>query len=106
MAVQPRLGDQHADLPCGGARLARSCSALRSHRLSPPDLLREEGAKALPGLRDGFAIAGHQLPVEALAVIGPSGNQVQVKMRDRLERRRAVRLQEVESVRLERVPDR
>src|SRR5712691_2079115 len=58
-------------------------------------LLVEQRPEPLAVLHDDFAVAGHQLPVEPLPVIGPARDQVQVEMRHGLEGGRAVRLEDV-----------
>src|SRR6185503_20801576 len=65
----------------------------------------QELAQPLPGLHDLIAVAGHQLPVETLAVSVPARNEVQMEVRDRLEGGGPVGLEQVEPVRLQRVLD-
>src|SRR5262245_9486519 len=67
--------------------------------------LCERRANALARLRDRLAVARHQLPVEALAVVGPSRDQVQMNVGHGLEGRRPVGLEQVEPVRRERLLD-
>src|SRR6266511_3147634 len=79
-------------------RILRSAMAL--------SLLVQQRPQPLAGLHDGFAVAGHRLPVEAFPVIGPARDQVQVEMGDGLEGRRAVGLEQIEAVGLQGFLDR
>src|SRR3989442_15716419 len=54
----------------------------------------------LADLHDLVAVAGHELPVEALVVVGEARDEVQVEVRHRLEGGGPVRLQHVQPVRL------
>src|SRR5215471_17121878 len=66
----------------------------------------EGGADAVARLRDRVPVPRYQLPVEPLAVVGPARDQVKVKVRHRLERGRAVGLEQVQAVGRERLLDR
>src|SRR3990170_643890 len=70
--------------------LATTTRILRSAMGSP---LREHRADTVRGAHDLLPIARDELPVEALAVAGPAGDQVQVEVRHGLEGRRAPGLQ-------------
>src|SRR5213594_2723925 len=61
----------------------------------------EHAAKLLADLHDLAAITGHRLPVEALAVVRPARDEVQMEVRHRLEGGRAVGLEHVEPVGLD-----
>src|SRR5947209_6466756 len=61
----------------------------------------EHAAKLLTDLHDLAAITGHRLPVEALAVVRPARDEVQMEVRHRLEGGRAVSLEHVEPVGLD-----
>src|SRR5213594_1706266 len=94
-------------LPPGIVAPAKPALEPRSSRMcSSPIALRQGCPEALPRLHDGLAVARHRRPVEALAVVGPARNQVQVEVRHRLEGGGAVGLQQVQAIRLERLPDR
>src|SRR5215475_4189817 len=68
--------------------------------------LSERGPDAVGHAHDVLSVARDQLPVEALAVARPPGNQVEVKVGDGLEGRGAVGLEQIETVGHERFADR
>src|SRR4030095_2210650 len=75
---------------------ATTTRILRSVMMGSPSL--QELAQPLPGLHDLIAVAGDELPVEALAVAVPARDEVQVEVRDGHEGGGAVGLEQVEPV--------
>src|SRR5688572_7119615 len=78
--------------------LATTTRILRSVIIGTPSL--QEPAQTLPGLHDLVAVAGHELPVEALAVAVPARDEVEMEVRHRLEGGAPIGLEQVEPIRL------